>query len=120
MRVNKRLSEIVGYKGEELLTLTFQDITHPDDLNTDLDYVRQVLAGEIQTYSMEKRYIRKDRSHVWINLTVGLVRDEAGAPKYFVSVVEDITDRKRAEEALRLANDRFQRFIDLTGDGHAD
>ena len=107
LRVNQRLCDIVGYTGEELLPLTFQDITHPDDLNIDLDYVRQILAGKIQTYSMEKRYIRKDRSMVWVNLTVGLVRDEAAAPKYFISVVEDITKRKQAEEVLKESEKRF-------------
>jgi PAS domain S-box-containing protein len=100
IRVNQRLCDIVGYTSEELLQKTFQDITHPDDLDTDLKYVQQILAGEIQTYAMEKRYIRKDRSLVWINLTVSPVRDDTGAPKYFVSVVEDISARQRAQDAL--------------------
>ncbi|MBD1835529.1 PAS domain S-box protein [Cyanobacteria bacterium FACHB-472] len=99
--VNQKLCDIVGYTQEELLTRTFQDITHPDDLDTDIEYVRQVLASELQTYSMEKRYIRKDGSHKWINLTVCLVREADGAPKYFVSVVEDINERKQAESALQ-------------------
>ena len=112
LRVNQRLCDIVGYTDEELLPLTFQEITHPDDVNTDLDYVRQVLAGKIQTYSMEKRYIRKDRSPVWVNLTVGLVRDEATAPKYFVSVVEDISDRKLAEEQIRQLNAELEATVE--------
>ena len=73
LRVNDKLCAIVGYPREELLELTFQDITYPDDLETDLGYMRQVLSGEIPTYSTEKRYIRKDRSLVWINLTVSLL-----------------------------------------------
>jgi PAS domain S-box-containing protein len=97
LRVNQKLLEIVGYSGEELLRMTFQDITHRDDLETDLEQVRRLLAGEIGTYSLEKRYIKKDGSIVWINLTVSLVRDPNGAPEYFIGVIEDISERKRAE-----------------------
>ena len=101
LRVNDKLCAIVGYPREGLLEMTFQDITHSEDLETDLDYVRRVLSGEINTYSMEKRYFRKDRCLVWINLTVSLVRTAAGEPKHFISVVEDITERKRVEEEMQ-------------------
>jgi PAS domain S-box-containing protein len=111
LRVNQRLCDIVGYTSDELLHKTFQDITHPDDLDTDNNYVRQILSGEIQTYSMEKRYIRKDRSLVWINLTVGPVRDDTGALKYFVSVVEDISARKRAQAELDVSQRRLISMI---------
>jgi len=100
LQVNQRLCDIVGYTRDELLALTFQDITHPDDLDADLGFVLQVLAGDTNTYSKEMRFIRKDSSMVWINFTVGLVRDSVGAPAYSISVVEEITKRKRAEEAL--------------------
>ncbi len=112
LRVNRKLCDIVGYSREEFLHLTFQDITHPDDLDVDLEYVRQVLTGEIPTYSMEKRYFRKDGSIVWIYLTVSLVLDEAGRPKNFVSVIEDITDRKRAEEALRESREQYRNLFE--------
>ncbi len=102
LRINQKFCDIVGYTRAEMLARTFQDITYPDDLEVDLDYVRQVLDGEIATYSMVKRYIRKDGTVVWVNLTVALVRDSAGAPDYFISVVEDITARHRAEEESRL------------------
>src|SRR5918992_5671243 len=101
LRVNQRLCDIVGYEKEELLELTFQDITHPDDLETDLEGARRLLAGEIETYSREKRYFRKDGSVVWIYLTVSLVHSPLGEPRYFISVTEDITERKRIEEAQR-------------------
>jgi PAS domain S-box-containing protein len=100
LRVNDRLCAIVGYSREELMQLTFQDLTHPDDLQADLDHVRRVLSGAVKTYSMEKRYFRKDRSLVWAHLTVSLVRTEQGEPKHFISVVEDISERKRAEEEM--------------------
>lgn len=98
--VNQKLCEMVGYSHAELLQLTFQDITFPEDLAPDLANVQKMLAGEISTYSMEKRYIRKDDSLLWIDLTVSLVRDQAGEPSYFIAVIEDISDRQRARELL--------------------
>ncbi|MHC5103314.1 MAG: PAS domain S-box protein [Planctomycetota bacterium] len=101
LHINQRFCDIVGYSREEMLELTFQDITHPDDLAADLELVQKVLEGEIEHYSMDKRYCRKDGSMVWVNLNVSLVRNRSGSPKYFVSVVKDISKRKKAEEVLR-------------------
>jgi PAS domain S-box-containing protein len=98
LRVNRHLCEILGYTQEELLGMTFQDITHPDDLEADLEQTRAILRGESQLFSMEKRYVRKDGSPVWVNLTVSLVREASGEPRYFISVIEDISERKRVEE----------------------
>ncbi len=97
LRINGKLAEIVGYPMEELLSLTFQDITHPDDLQESLEPINRMLVGEIDAYSMEKRYLRKDSRRVWVNLTVSLVRASTGEPGYLVSVIEDITERKLAE-----------------------
>lgn len=101
LRVNQKLCDIVGYPHDEMLERRFQDITHPDDLDADLAYMRQLLNNERDSYSMEKRYIRRDGSSVWINLTGSLVRDANGTPEYFISVVEDISERKQAEARLR-------------------
>lgn len=105
LRVNQKLCDIVGYRHEELLAGRFQDITHPDDLDADLRFVARLLAGEIATYAMEKRYRRKDGSVVWVNLTVSLVREASGAARYFISVIEDISERKRTEQALRASEE---------------
>lgn len=99
--VNQRFCDIVGYTFGELQLLTFQDITYPEDLTDDLNYVDQILAGEIQTYTLEKRFFCKNHSLVWISLTVSLVRDNSGNPKYFISVIEDISDRQRSQEQIR-------------------
>ncbi|MGN2391502.1 EAL domain-containing protein [Pelomicrobium sp. G1] len=104
LKVNRSLCEVVGYSEAELLTRTFQDITHPDDLETDLQYVRQMLAGEIQTYQMEKRYLHKQGHVIWVLLSVSLVRNEVGEPLYFISQMQNITQRKKTEaELTRLA-----------------
>ena len=101
IRINQKFCEIVGYTKDEMLDLSFQHITHPDDLEIDLEHVRQVLKGEKNNYSLEKRYFRKDGSLIWVNLTVSLLLDDSGEPKYFVSVISDITQSKRVAERLR-------------------
>jgi PAS domain S-box-containing protein len=111
LRVNKKLCEIVGYSYQELRQKTFQDITHPDDLEVDLAYAQQLLAGKIHTYSMEKRYIRKDGSLIWIGLTASLVRQSGGTPDYFISVVQDISDRKAAELAVKQLNETLEQRV---------
>jgi len=100
LRINRKLCEIVGYSREELLRKTFLDMTHPEDLDKDLDQMGRLLEGEIQTYSLEKRYLRKDSSAVWTNSTLTLMRGLSEEPDYFVSVIEDITERKRTEDAM--------------------
>jgi PAS domain S-box-containing protein len=110
--VNRTLCRIVGYEKEELLHLTFQDITHPDDLATDLDYVWQMLEGKIKTYSMEKRYIKKSGAIIWINLTVSLIRDKVtGSPLFFVAVIEDIDQRKKMERKLEEYKSSMERLV---------
>jgi PAS domain S-box-containing protein len=100
LKVNQALCRLVGYEADELLDLSFQDITHEEDLATDLDYVRQTLAGKISHYQMEKRYFHKQGHLVWVLLSVSLVRDLEGIPLYFVSQIQDITQRKVSEQKL--------------------
>ena len=97
LRVNDALTRLLGYSREELLDRTFQDLTHPDDLERDLEAARDVLVGQISWYHMEKRYIRKDGTLLWGLLAVSLVRSSDGEPAYFVSQISDITAAKQAE-----------------------
>ncbi len=98
LQVNQKLCNILGYSHEELKQLTLEEITHPNDLTVDWECMRQLLVGEIQTYQLEKRYIRKDNSYVWINLSVSVVRTSFGEP-YFIYVVQDINALKQLQQA---------------------
>ena len=99
--LNQRFCDILGYSQEEMLTFTFQDITHPDDLETDLEYVHHILADKIQTKSIEKRFLKKNGSAVWVNLTVSLVSEVSGQANYYMAVMVDITRQKQSEAALK-------------------
>lgn len=100
LKVNERLCQISGYARDELLQLRIQDVTYPDDLDTDLDLMRQLIEGKRKTYTLEKRYVRKDGRVVWILLTVALVRKLDGTPDYFIKVVEDIDELHALRESL--------------------
>lgn len=110
LRVNKALCNIVGYSAEELLEIDFQEITHPEDLESDLKLVKDVLDGTINSYQMQKRYFHKNGSVKWILLNVSLVRDEKNKPYYFISQIQDITERKKTEEKLIQSNIELERF----------
>ncbi len=115
-RVNRELCAILGYEESELLQRRWQDITHPDDLETDLDLVSRLVAGRIARYELEKRYLRKDGTEVLVLLGVSLVRDARGAPWYFISRVQDITEQRRLEKALREREAKFRGLFDAALD----
>ncbi len=100
-QVNAALTKLTGYSEGQLLKMTFQDITHPDDLELDLAHLNQLLAGEIGSYQIEKRYFTASGQTVWALLSVALVHDEEGSPLYFIAQIQDITDRKRQQHALQ-------------------
>lgn len=112
LQVNKALCHFLGYSQEELRSLTFQQLTWPEDLNSDLDQLNMLVRGEINSYSLEKRYYTRKGDVVWALLTVSLVRQADGTPLYFISQIEDITDLKNTEwvnkrlmERITLANE---------------
>ncbi|MGD0663344.1 MAG: PAS domain S-box protein [Syntrophorhabdales bacterium] len=103
LKVNRSLCESVGYAEDELLTKTFKDITHSDDIEKDREHLKRLVQDEIPYYHIEKRYLHRDGYLVWVLLCVSMVRNEKGYPLYFVCQIEDITERKLLEEELRAA-----------------
>ena len=112
LEVNRALCGILGYSEGEMLAKTFQDLTHPEDLDADRDQVEQLLANEITTYQVEKRYLCKDGRVAWVRVTVSLVHDAQGDPLYFVFQMQDITPYKAAGAALREAEARYRTLVE--------
>lgn len=100
-RVNQALCRITGYQRQELTELRFQDITHPDDVDIDVNEATRLLQGETSSYQMDKRYYAKDGHLIWVRLSGSIVRDRDGQPLHFIAHIEDISARKRDEELLR-------------------
>jgi len=128
LRVNESLARIVGYQVAELQSLTFQDITHPDDLAADLELLQETLEGRRAGYTMEKRYLRRDGATVTVQLDVSVVRDDAGGPSHLIAQIQDVTDRnavlaalQRTEATQRACLDAMEQGIalsDLEGNVH--
>ncbi len=115
--VNQRYCEITGYSREEIMKLRLEDLTHPDDLDASQDFIRRTREGEFANYTMEKRYIRKDATVVWINLTVSIVRSDNGEPMYLVGFIQDITERRSAQAAASRSLSLLQATLESTADG---
>ena len=117
LEVNPALCRIVGYSEKELLARDFQSITHPDDLDTDLAYVSQLLTGELETYQMEKRYFHKTGGIIWVQLNVTLVRNDDDKPAYFISQIQDITERKALQHEVSEKNCELNTILDNSSVG---
>ena len=115
LAVNQKFCEILGYEREELLTLTFRDIIHPEDLEADLDQAHRLLSGESEAYSTEKRYVRKDGSIVHAKLVVSLVQELTREPRYF-SIIEETTKRLHVESAVKDSEARFRYLVQNSSD----
>lgn len=112
LRVNQRLCDIVGYSQEEIQSLTFKDLTHPDDVADSLADMQKLMAGEADRYQNQKRYVVRNGDVLWVNQTVALVRHGDGTPDYFISVIEDISERKAAEAAVLQLNAELERRVE--------
>src|SRR5690606_21821041 len=121
LKVNKKVCNLLGYSPDELLKLTFQDLTHPDDLDLDLGFLREVLNGRQDHYEIEKRYFHKNGEIIWVQLNVSIITDNEGKPLHFVSQIQDITKRKQSEanlialtEKLTARNKKLGDFAHIT------
>ncbi len=115
IKVNPALSKITGYPEEELLSITFQAITYPDDIEADVDQVQELIDGKKESFEMEKRYIHKNGNIVWVSLSVSIVREE-NEPLYLISQVQDITERKQLEQSLIESEERFRNLLTFSPD----
>src|ERR671911_475859 len=116
LRVNNSLCEILGYTERELLGKTFQETTHPDDLEVDLEHLRRLLVRVVRTYQTEKRYLHKDGHVVWTLLSVSVVHDEEDEPLYFICQIQDVSERKKVEKAIIESEERFRSLVQYSSD----
>ena len=117
LRMNERVAEMFGYTRAELEALSFQDITHPEDLDINLDYLNEVREGRREGYKLEKRYFHKAGHLVWVNLSVSCIRNEEGGVRYFISVLDDVTKQKHVQQALDESEVRFRAYQQTNPDG---
>jgi diguanylate cyclase (GGDEF)-like protein/PAS domain S-box-containing protein len=116
LQVNRSLCEMLGRSEEELLASTFLDITHPDDLDVSIEYAQRLLEGELGSYQIEKRYLHAEGHPVWLSLSGSVTRDSEGRPLYFIAQMQDVTERKRADEALKESEGRFRQLFEHSVD----
>lgn len=113
LKVNKSICDLVGRTADELEKITFQDLTHPDDLKADLTFVQEMLDGKRSSYQMEKRYIHKNGNIIWGILSVSLIRHQNGTPRFFISQIQDITKLKEAQNKLH-ENEKMEALFKVT------
>jgi PAS domain S-box-containing protein len=118
LRVNQKMCSITGYSADEMLTMRLSELTYPEDRDRDWEMFQQVVRGDRPDYRLEKRYVRKDGSQAWVNVNMTIIRDATGQPLRTMATIEDITERKRTEEALRESLERFRGIVENSAAGY--
>ncbi len=113
LRTNKMFRDITGYSGGELVELSWQKITHPDDIRNDQEMINSIISGEFTSRRWEKRYIHKQGHIVWVDISTLLQRDTEGNPKYFITTIQDITQRKKVQESLRTSEEKLRAIYNV-------
>lgn len=111
IQMNQRFCDITGYDHKELIQTNFADLTYPDDLEKEIQFVEKLIAGELPDYSIEKRYVRKDGQLLWVNVTVAIVKSSDGRPQYFIGMIEDIDSKKQAEAEIKLKSNALENSL---------
>jgi diguanylate cyclase (GGDEF)-like protein/PAS domain S-box-containing protein len=117
IRVNQYYCDLLGYSESELLQKNCQEITHPEDWDNHQELWQQSWQGETRTFSVEKRYLHQNQSFIWVNLSGSVVRDSNDVPMYIITIIEDISYRKEALQALRQSEEGFRRIIEIANEG---
>lgn len=115
--VNQRYCEITGYSRDEILKLRLEDLTHPEDRPATRDFIARIRTGELPEYRIEKRYVKKDGTVIWVHLTVSIVRSTSGLPLYLVAFVDDITERRAAQQEASRTFSLLRATLESTADG---
>lgn len=116
LQINQKFCKIIGYNCEELLQMNFADITHPEDLDIDMNYINQVLSGEIDEYSIDKRYVHKDKHDVWVRMSSNVIRKANGDAEYAIATIMDISNEKIAELELKKSEEKYRFLAEKTSD----
>lgn len=115
LQVNPKLCEIMGYSPDELISKKFPDVTHPEDIEMGWENIRKIIAGEKDSFNLEKRYIRKNGEVIWGDVSASIIRGSGNAPDIFITHIYDISEKKKAEENIKKERDQAQRYLDIAG-----
>jgi PAS domain S-box-containing protein len=112
LTVNKKMCDIFGYNREELENMTVSDITHPEDLDISLTFIQRAVSGEVENTAFDKKYLHKHGHTLWGKVASSIVRDIKGVPQYFITHIQDISEQKQSEKALKASEEKYRLVVE--------